>query len=233
MNVETTDQFKDAVEIETGSTPSHSVIWLHGLGADGNDFVPIVQQLALPDLGIRFIFPHAPMMPVTINGGFVMRAWYDILSADIAPGSGQERKLEDESGMRNSENVIRQFIDREVARGIPASRIVLAGFSQGGAMALQTGLRYGHKIAGLMALSAYLPLKSKLSSERDPANQNTSIFMGHGSIDNVVPVSLASTSQAYLAELGYEVEWHAYPMMHEVCHEELVDIGNWMAKVLR
>ncbi len=233
MNVETTDQFKDAVEIETGSTPSHSVIWLHGLGADGNDFVPIVQQLALPDFGIRFIFPHAPMMPVTINGGFVMRAWYDILSADISPGSGQERKLEDESGMRNSENVIRQFIDREVARGIPASRIVLAGFSQGGAMALQTGLRYGHKIAGLMALSAYLPLKSKLSSERDPANQDTPIFMGHGSIDNVVPVSLASASQAHLAELGYEVEWHAYPMMHEVCHEELVDIGNWMAKVLR
>ena len=136
MNVKATDQVLEAVEIETQAQPSHSVIWLHGLGADGNDFVPIVGQLALPELGIRFIFPHAPLMPVSINGGFVMRAWYDILSADLAP------KQEDEQGMRESERAIRRLLDREVARGIPASRIVLAGFSQGGAIALQTGLRY-------------------------------------------------------------------------------------------
>jgi phospholipase/carboxylesterase len=227
------DQNQQAIEIETRSQPSHSVIWLHGLGADGNDFVPIVQQLALPDFGIRFIFPHAPMMPVTINGGFVMRAWYDILSVNLGQGQENKPRKEDEAGMRESESVIKRFLDREVARGIPASRIVLAGFSQGGAMALHTGLRYPHKLAGLMALSAYLPLHSKLPQERDPENQHTPIFMAHGSIDNVVPVSLATASQAYLAQSGYEVEWHDYPMMHEVCREELDDIGAWMTKVLR
>jgi len=232
MNVEPTEALQDAIEIETSPAPSHSVIWLHGLGADGNDFVPIVQQLALPDFGIRFIFPHAPMMPVTINGGFVMRAWYDILNASLTPGQEDKPKPEDEPGMRGSENVIRQFLDKEVARGIPASRIILAGFSQGGAMALHTGLRYPHKLAGIMALSAYLPLASKLSQERDPENQHTSIFMAHGSIDNVVPMSLATRSQAHLGQLGYNVEWHDYPMMHEVCREELDDIGNWMTKVL-
>ena len=232
MKLKPADPFQEAVEIETRSQPGHSVIWLHGLGADGNDFVPIVQQLALPSFGIRFIFPHAPMMPVTINGGFVMRAWYDILSADLETRREDEPRQEDEPGMRESENVIRQFLDREVARGIPASRIILAGFSQGGAIALQTGLRYPHKLAGLMALSAYLPLMSKLSQERDPENQHTSIFMGHGTIDNVVPMSLAKASQAHLAQFGYNVEWHEYPMMHEVCGEELVDIGGWMTKVL-
>jgi phospholipase/carboxylesterase len=233
MNMEPADQFQEAIEIETRSQPGHSVIWLHGLGADGNDFVPIVQQLALPDFGIRFIFPHAPMMPVTINGGFVMRAWYDILSADLAPGRQDEPRPEDEAGMRESEKVIRTFLEREIARGIPASRIILAGFSQGGAIALQTGLRFPHKLAGIMALSAYLPLASKLSQERDAENQHTSIFMGHGSIDNVVPMSLAQASQTHLASLGYKVDWHDYPMTHEVCREELDDIGNWITKVFR
>jgi phospholipase/carboxylesterase len=226
MNANTTEQVLETVEIETQPQPSHSVIWLHGLGADGNDFVPIVGQLTLPELGIRFIFPHAPTMPVSINSGFVMRAWYDILSAELAP------KHEDERGMRDSEHAIRRLLDREVARGIPASRIVLAGFSQGGAIALQTGLRYPEKLAGLMSLSAYLPLMSKLSQEHDPANQGTPIFMAHGTTDNVVPVSLDIASRDHLAQEGYSVEWHEYPMMHEVCSEELVDIGAWMKKVL-
>ena len=224
MKVKTTEHTLETVEIETRPQPSHSVIWLHGLGADGNDFVPVVNQLALPNVGIRFIFPHAPLMPVTINGGFVMRAWYDILDGEL--------NQEDEHGMRESENAIRLLLDREVARNMPASRIVLAGFSQGGAIALQTGLRYPDKLAGLMALSAYLPLMSKLSQESHPANQHTLILMAHGSIDNVVPMSLANASRAHLAEAGYSVEWHEYPMMHDVCGEELVDIGGWLKKVM-
>lgn len=227
MNVKTTEHTLETVVIETQPQPSHAIIWLHGLGADGNDFVPVVKQLALPNLGIRFIFPHAPMMPVSINGGFVMRAWYDIVAADLAAG-----KQEDEHGVRESEVAVRHLIEREVARSIPASRIVLAGFSQGGAIALQAGLRYPDKLAGLMALSAYLPLMSKLSQERHTANQNTPILMAHGSIDNVVPMSLANASREHLAEAGYSVEWHEYPMMHEVCSAELVDIGNWMKKVM-
>lgn len=226
MNVKATDQILESIEIETRAQPSHSIIWLHGLGADGNDFVPIVKQLALPNLGIRFIFPHAPMMPVSINGGFVMRAWYDILDTDLAV------KREDEHGVRASETAIRLLIDREVARGIPASRIVLAGFSQGGAIALQTGLRYPEQLAGLMALSAYLPLMSKLSQERHSANQITPILMAHGTIDNVVPIALAVASRAHLTRTGYSVEWHEYPMMHSVCDEELVDIGDWLKKVM-
>ena len=172
------------IEIETRPSPSHAIIWLHGLGADGNDFVPVVEQLALPNLGIRFIFPHAPMMPVTINGGFVMRAWYDILDAGLALNE------EDERGLRASQGAIAALLDKEIRRGIPASRIVLAGFSQGGAITLQTGLRYPHKLAGLLVLSGYLPLMSKVESERNAVNQLTPVFMGHGTIDNVVPMSL-------------------------------------------
>ncbi len=226
MNVKTKEHILETVEIETQRQPSHAVIWLHGLGADGNDFVPVVKQLALPNIGIRFIFPHAPMMPVSINGGFVMRAWYDIVAADLAV------KQEDEHGVRESEIAVRYLIEREVARSVPASRIVLAGFSQGGAIALQTGLRYPDRLAGLMALSAYLPLMSKLSQERHTANQNTPILMAHGSIDDVVPMSLANASREHLAEAGYSVEWHEYPMTHEVCGEELVDIGDWLKKVM-
>lgn len=214
------------IEIETRPSPSHAIIWLHGLGADGNDFVPVVEQLALPNLGIRFIFPHAPMMPVTINGGFVMRAWYDILDADLALNE------EDEHGLRASESTITALLDKEIRRGIPASRIVLAGFSQGGAIALQTGLRYQRKLAGMLVLSGYLPLMSKVERERNAVNQLTPVFMGHGTIDNVVPMSLAVASRAHLTQVGYSVEWHEYPMMHGVCNEELSDVSAWLSKVL-
>lgn len=216
----------DKIEIETRPSPSHSIIWLHGLGADGNDFVPIVEQLDLPNLGIRFIFPHAPMMPVTINGGFVMRAWYDILDAGLA------LKEEDGRGLRASEQKIAALLDYEISRGIPASRIVLAGFSQGGAITLQTGLRYPHKLAGMLVLSGYLPLMSTFAKERNAVNQLTPVFMGHGTIDNVVPMSLGVASRAQLTQAGYGVEWHEYPMMHGVCEEELADVSRWLSKVL-
>ena len=216
----------DSIEIETRPSPSHAVIWLHGLGADGNDFVPIVEQLALPKLGIRFVFPHAPMMPVTINGGFVMRAWYDILEADLST------RTEDERGVRASQERIEGLIQKEVARGIPSSRIVLAGFSQGGAIALQTGLRYPERLAGLLALSTYLPLKQTLAKESSAANRQTPIFMAHGAMDNVVPLSMASASRAFLEEAGYRIEWHEYPMMHNVCDAELTDISAWLTNVL-
>ena len=216
----------DSIEIETRPSPSHAVIWLHGLGADGNDFVPIVEQLALPNLGIRFVFPHAPMMPVTINGGFVMRAWYDILEADLST------RTEDERGVRAAQERVEGLIQKEVARGIPSSRIVLAGFSQGGAIALQTGLRYPERLAGLLALSTYLPLKQTLAKESSAANRQTPIFMAHGAMDNVVPLSMASTSRAFLEEAGYSIEWHEYPMMHNVCDAELVDLSAWLTNVL-
>jgi phospholipase/carboxylesterase len=226
MNANAGNNRIETIEIETRPSPSHSIIWLHGLGADGNDFVPVVEQLSLPNLGIRFIFPHAPMMPVTINGGFVMRAWYDILDA------GSATRTEDEHGVRASQRRIAALLDNEVARGIPASRVVLAGFSQGGAIALQTGLRYQRKLAGLLILSAYLPLMSTLARERNAANQSTPVFMGHGTMDNVLPMSLAVASHKQLEQAGYGVEWHEYPMMHSVCEKELVDIGAWLTKVL-
>lgn len=215
-----------SIEIETRPSPSHAIIWLHGLGADGNDFVPVVEQLALPNLGIRFIFPHAPMMPVTINGGFVMRAWYDIVDAGLALDE------EDERGLRASQSTITALLDKETRRGIPASRIVLAGFSQGGAITLQTGLRYPHKLAGMLVLSGYLPLMSKVERERNAVNQLTPVFMGHGTIDNVVPMSLGVASRAHLTQAGYSVEWHEYPMMHGVCAEELADVSAWLGRVL-
>lgn len=226
MNKTTDRNRVETIEIETRPSPSHTVIWLHGLGADGNDFVPIVDELSLPKLGIRFIFPHAPMMAVTINGGFVMRAWYDILDA------GLNTRKEDEQGVRASQNMIAGLINKEVARGIPASRIVVAGFSQGGAMALQTGLRYPGRLAGLMALSAYLPLTSTLARERQVANQQTPIFMGHGTIDDVVPMSLAARSRDHLEQAGYRIDWYEYPITHSVCEEELTDISAWLTRVL-
>ena len=226
MSTKLQPQRLDRIEIETRPSPSHSIIWLHGLGADGNDFVPIIEQLDLPKLGIRFIFPHAPMIPVTINGGFVMRAWYDILDTSLA------RKDEDEPGLRASQERITDVLDREIARGIPASRIVLAGFSQGGAIALQTGLRYPRGLAGVMVLSGYLPLMKTLARERVAENQQTPVFMGHGTNDNVVPMSLAVTSRTQLMQCGYNVEWHEYPIMHGVCDEELTDVGRWLDKVL-
>jgi phospholipase/carboxylesterase len=214
-----------AVEVQTRPNPSHAIIWLHGLGADGHDFVPIVDALSLPPVGIRFVFPHAPMMPVTINGGFVMRAWYDIADADF--GARQ-----DERGMRASQEAVEALVAREIERGIPASRIVLAGFSQGGVMTLQVGLRYERKLAGLMVLSGYLPLAKALSAERSEANSTTSIFMAHGTDDPIIPLAAAQSSREQLVKLGHEVEWREYRMPHTVCDVEVADIGAWLRKVL-
>jgi phospholipase/carboxylesterase len=215
----------ETIEIETRPKPSHSVIWLHGLGADGNDFVPIVQQLKLPKLGIRFVFPHAPMRPVTINGGFVMRAWYDIVAQDLA-------QREDEAGLRHSQAAIDALIAKEAARGMPASRVVLAGFSQGGVISLQTGLRHPKALAGVMSLSAYLPLAATVTKERNAVNQDTPIFIGHGMVDNVVPLKAGTTARDQLIKLGYDVDWHQYPMAHSVCPQELDDIAAWLTRVL-
>jgi len=214
----------DAIEIETGKNPTVSVIWLHGLGADGNDFAPIVPELRLPKAGIRFVFPHAPVRPVTINAGMRMRAWYDI-------ADGANRR-EDERGVRASQVLIEALIAREKERGTKAGRLVLAGFSQGGAIALHAGLRDPERIAGIMALSAYVPVGEKLSAERSTANRDVPIFMGHGSDDPIIPLVRAEQSRNLLKSLGYPVEWHEYGMPHSVCPEELTDIGTWLRKVL-
>ncbi len=220
----------ETIEIETGKNPAASVIWMHGLGADGNDFVPIVQELALTAAPtIRFVFPHAPMRPVTINNGFVMRAWYDVSFGDL---EGKSRKA-DEQGVRDSGAQIGALIGRETERGVAAANVVLAGFSQGGAIALQAGLRYPEKIAGIMALSTYLPLAAVLPQEASPANRKTPIFMAHGVYDPVVPQLMGTTSRTALAGLGYKVEWHEYPMEHSVCAEEVRDIAAWLKKVLK
>lgn len=216
----------ETVQILTGESPSTAVIWMHGLGADGNDFVPIVRELDLSGCpAIRFIFPHAETMPVTINNGYVMRAWYDILGMDLV-------RREDEAGLRKSQKQIEQLIAQENERGIPASRIVLAGFSQGCAMTLQTGLRYPEKLAGLICLSGYLPLSTVVKDERSEANHHTPIFMAHGRGDPVVQISRAEASRDLLQELGHPVEWHEYMMPHSVCEEEIDDIGAWMRRVL-
>ncbi|TMG93279.1 MAG: alpha/beta hydrolase [Betaproteobacteria bacterium] len=214
----------DAIEIETGKNPTASVIWLHGLGADGNDFAPIVSELRLPKAAIRFVFPHAPVRPVTINGGMRMRAWYDITD-------GANRR-EDERGVRASQVLIEALIGREKERGTKAGRLVLAGFSQGGAIALHTGLRHPERIAGIMALSTYVPVEEKLSAEASTANRDVPIFMGHGSDDPIIPLVRAEQSRNLLKSLGYPAEWHKYAMPHSVCPEELADIGTWLGKVL-
>ena len=214
------------IEIETAPNPQVAVIWLHGLGADGNDFVPIVRELDLAGLpGIRFVFPHAKTMPVTINGGYVMRAWYDITGAELT-------RREDEGGLRASQRDIEALIAREKERGIPASRIILAGFSQGCAMTLQTGLRHPEKLAGMLCLSGYLPLAPVTAAERTEANLQTPIFMAHGRQDHVVPFLRAEQSRDALQALGYQVEWHAYQMQHSLCLEEVQDISKWIRKVL-
>ncbi|MEY3721278.1 MAG: hypothetical protein RL618_1797 [Pseudomonadota bacterium] len=216
----------ETVQILTGESPSTAVIWMHGLGADGNDFVPIVRELDLSGCpAIRFIFPHAETMPVTINNGYVMRAWYDILGMDLV-------RREDEAGLRKSQKQIEQLIAQENERGIPASRIVLAGFSQGCAMTLQTGLRYPEKLAGLICLSGYLPLSAVVKDERSEANHHTPIFMAHGRGDPVVQISRAEASRDLLQELGHPVEWHEYMMPHSVCEEEIDDIGAWLRDLL-
>ena len=210
----------ESVEITTGNRPEAAVIWMHGLGADGHDFVPIVRELDLTGCpAIRFIFPHAEMMPVTINNGYVMRAWYDILGMDLV-------RREDEAGLRKSQQLIEQLINREIERDIPAERIILAGFSQGCAMTLQTGLRYPQKLAGLVCLSGYLPLADKITNERSEANLSTPIFMAHGRADPVVHMARAEASRDLLKNLGYSIQWKDYPMPHSVCEEEIDDLGH-------
>lgn len=214
------------IQIDTQENPEISVIWLHGLGADGNDFVPIVKELDLAGLpGIRFIFPHANTMPVTINNGYVMRSWYDISNADLT-------RREDEQGLRASQAQVEAFIAREKARGVPASKIVLAGFSQGCAMTIQAGLRHPEPLAGLLCLSGYAPLSAKLAAERTEASRATPVFMAHGQYDNVVPFSRAEASRDLLVSLGYQVEWHAYAMQHTLCLEEVQHISAWLKKVV-
>jgi len=215
----------ETIVVETGPRPTAAVIWLHGLGADGHDFEPIVPELRLPaSLPVRFIFPHAPQRPVTINGGMRMRAWYDILQM----GGGAE----DEAGIRESQAQIEGLMAGEVKSGIPRHKIVLAGFSQGGAIVLQTALRQKEKLAGVMALSTYLPLRDRLKDERQTANAGLPIFMAHGQYDNMIGIDRAALSRDALQALGYAVEWHEYPMPHSVCGEEVRDISAWLSKLL-
>jgi phospholipase/carboxylesterase len=219
----------ETIELETGDNPAASIIWMHGLGADGNDFVPIVNELDLSGApAIRFIFPHAPMQPVTINNGHVMRAWYDVSFGDL---EGRSRKA-DEKGVRASQSAIGRLVEREMARGVSARDIVLAGFSQGGAIALQTGLRYPQQLAGVMALSTYLPLAESFAQEAAPANSGTPVFMAHGTHDPVVSYAMGTKSRDILTQAGYAVEWHDYAMQHSVCMEEVQDIGAWITRVL-
>ncbi|GAB4469699.1 MAG: alpha/beta hydrolase [Burkholderiaceae bacterium] len=216
-----------AVELQTVPDPAATVIWLHGLGADGYDFVPIVRELeSLGAPAARYVFPHAPMRPVTINGGYVMRAWYDILGTDLD-------RREDEAGIRASQAAVENLIAREVARGTPPARIVLAGFSQGGAIALHSGLRRPQPLAGLVALSCYLPLVDRFEAERHPASARVPIFLAHGNADPVVPIARGVAARDRLVALGHPVAWHEYPMPHSVCAEQIRDIAAFLRDVLR
>ena len=214
------------VEIEPVQQAKAAIIWMHGLGANAHDFEPIVPYLNIPpELGLRFVFPNAPQRPVTINGGYIMPAWYDILSLSID-------RAEDEVGIRDSERAIQSLVQREQERGVPTGRILLAGFSQGGAMALHTGLRYPETLGGILALSCYIPLRQTLAQERHPANHSIPIFMAHGQYDDIIPLQLGKASAAYLHELGYQPEWRDYPMRHEVNMDEINDIGAWLRRTL-
>jgi len=216
----------DVIDIETAPNPTASIIILHGLGADGNDFVPVAQEFDLEAVGaVRYVFPHGPTRPVTINGGYVMRAWYDVLGTDLA-------LREDEAGLRQSLALVEALIERERARGIEASRIVLGGFSQGCAMTLMTGLRYRERLAGLLGMSGYLPLAATTAAERSTANAGVPIFLAHGRQDPVIAIDRATASRDALVELGYPVEWHDYPMPHSVSAQEIEDINRWLLKVL-
>jgi phospholipase/carboxylesterase len=220
-----------ATENEVTLTPNEpavaSVVWLHGLGADGFDFAPIVEELHLPrHLPVRFIFPHAKHRPVTLNNGYVMRAWYDLFGLSATT-------REDEAGLRESEALVQRYIAQDLAAGIPADRIVIAGFSQGGALALYAGLRYAQPLAGIMALSTYLPLRDRLATEASAANRSTPILMCHGVRDGVVPLALGSMSRDLLLQLGFSVEWHTYPMEHSVCMDEVARISTWLQQRLR
>lgn len=209
-----------AIILQTGKNPRHSIIWLHGLGADGQDFVPIADELDLP-VAVRYIFPHAPMRPVTINGGFVMRAWYDIA------GQSMDSR-QDAAGICASQLLVEQLIAQEVASGIMPSRIFLAGFSQGGAIALHTAMRQTTPLGGVLALSTYLPLADSAAREAQASTRATPVFMAHGRNDSVIPCALGAGSRDKLQEFGYAVEWHEYPMQHSVCDEELRDIETWL-----
>jgi phospholipase/carboxylesterase len=211
-----------SVEQQTASNPTHSVIWLHGLGADGNDFVPIVPDLVDPAWpALRFVFPHAPIQPVTVNGGMPMRAWYDIFGFNAAAP-------QDAAGIHRSIEAVEALIAREHERGVPSERIVLAGFSQGGAIALAAGLRHAEPLAGIVALSTYLPIADTLAAERSLANARVPIFWGHGTSDPVVAIQRGEESRALLESLGYTVDWHVYPMPHSVCAEEIADLRKWL-----
>lgn len=216
----------EAIEIETAPNPDAAVIWMHGLGADGHDFEPIVPELRLPAATrIRFVFPHAPLRPVTINQGHVMRAWYDIRAL-----AGVRR--EDEAGVRQSARQIEALLARERQRGIAAARLVIAGFSQGGAMALHLGLRHPDRLAGILALSCYLPLANTLDTELSPANRDVPIFWAHGLHDPMIPQAMAEQGRAQLGELGYRIDWHQYPIPHSVSAEEIADVARWLTRVL-
>ena len=216
----------EVIEFESAPNPTASIIILHGLGADGNDFVPIAQELDLASVGpVRFVFPSAPTRPVTINGGYLMRAWYDILGTEVA-------RREDEAGLRASQAQIEALIANERARGIKANRIVLAGFSQGCAMTFMAGLRHGERLAGLLGMSGYLPLADLTATERSAANAGVPIFQAHGSADPMITMARATASRDALIALGYPVEWHAYPMPHSVCPQEIVDMNRWLLRVL-
>ena len=215
----------EKIEIETGEKPDAAVIWLHGLGADGHDFEPIVPELRLPaTLRIRFVFPHAPVRPVTLNMGMRMRAWYDIFQL----GGGAE----DDAGIRASQKAVEELIAGEKKKGIAPGRIVLAGFSQGGAIALQTALRHPERLAGVLALSTYLPLHATVKEEIEEANRATPIFMAHGLYDDIIPIARAEQSAGVLQSLGCKVEWHTYPMPHSVCAEEIGAIAAFLRAAL-
>ncbi len=220
------------IKLETGKNPTHSIIWLHGLGADGEDFLPIAEEMTLP-VSVRYIFPHAPMRPVTLNGGFVMRAWYDIYAAAPTGGLDLEAgRKQDEAGIRASQAELEKLIAQEKDRGIKAENIYLAGFSQGGAIVLHTGLRHAERLGGLLGLSTYLPLAATLAQEASSAARQTPIFMAHGRSDPILPYPLGKSSAQQLTENGYALEWHEYPMPHSVCQEEIADIENWLKKRL-
>jgi phospholipase/carboxylesterase len=224
------DKLLETIEVETGKSPSAAIIWMHGLGADANDFVPIVNELGLDDApAVRFVFPNAQMRPVTINNGYVMRAWYDVSFGDL---EGKSRRA-DEQGVRESQAQIGALIEREVGRGISNKNILLAGFSQGGAIALHCGLRYPQKLGGVMALSTYLPLAESLPQEGTPENKTVPIFMAHGVFDPVVPLVMGAGSMTLLIGMGYAVDWRQYPMQHSVCAQEIDDIGAWLRKILK
>jgi len=216
----------ETLEYETGPEPGRAVIVLHGLGADGNDFVPVAHALDLRAVGpVRFVFPHAPVMPVTVNNGYRMRAWYDILGADL-------QRREDEPGLRRSIEAVDALLRREEARGIPSNRIVLAGFSQGCAMALLAGLRHPHRLAGIAGLSGYLPLAASTADERHAANALVPVFLGHGTRDPVVTIERGRAGRDLLAGLGQPVQWHEYPIDHTVSMEEVADLQRWLLDVL-